>query len=86
VVGHSIAQVEYASDGDSGLRVVNRWTRRDGAMAMVMLYGKESIHSMFATLTIMLVDVGSIYSMFATVGDDVGNCSEVNRGGSDCGF
>lgn len=86
MVGHSIAQAEKTIDGDSGLRVVNRWTQRAGVMAMVMFHGKESIHSMFATLTVMLVPVGVIYSMFATVGDDFGNCFEVNRGGSDCGF
>lgn len=54
-------------------------------MATVMLHGKESIHSMFATLTMVLIPVESIHSMFATVGDGVDNCSEVNKGRSDCG-
>lgn len=75
MVGHSITQEEQASDGDSGLRVVNQWTRRARVMAMVMFHGREGIHSMFATLTMMLVPVASIHSMFATVGDGVDNCA-----------
>jgi len=54
-------------------------------MATVMLHGKKSIHSMFATLTMVLITVESIHSMFATVGDGIDSCSEVNRERSDCG-